>query len=50
MHVWGKGEVHTGFWRGNVKERDHLKDPGLVSRILLKLIFKKQDGAWTGLI
>jgi hypothetical protein len=20
-HVWGRGEVHTGFWWGNLKER-----------------------------
>jgi hypothetical protein len=22
------GEVHTGFWWGNLRERDHLEDPG----------------------
>jgi hypothetical protein len=27
-HVWGKGEVHTGFWRGNLRLRDHLDDAG----------------------
>jgi len=21
-HEWGRGEVHTGFWWGNLKERD----------------------------
>jgi len=31
--------VHTGFWWGNLRERDHFEDPG-VDRIILKLIFK----------
>jgi hypothetical protein len=22
----GRGEVHTGFWRGNLRERGHLED------------------------
>jgi hypothetical protein len=36
----GGGEVHIGFWRGNLKERDHLKDLGIDGRINLKWIFK----------
>jgi len=28
-------EVHTGFWRGNLRERDHLEDPGLHRRIIV---------------
>jgi hypothetical protein len=49
--VWETGEMHTGFWWGDLRERDHLKDLGTDGRIILKLIFKKQDGeAWTGLI
>jgi hypothetical protein len=32
-------------------DRDHLKDPSVDARIILKYILKKQDGrAWTGLI
>jgi len=49
-HVW-RGEVHTGFWCGNLRERDDLEDPGIDGRIILKLIFYKSVGqAWTVLI
>jgi len=50
-HVWGRGEVYTGFWWGNLRERDHLEDPGIVGWIILTWIFSKWDvGAWTGSI
>jgi hypothetical protein len=46
-----KGEVHTGFWLGDLTEGDHLEDPGVDGRVILKWIFKKWDGgARTGLI
>ena len=50
QHVWGRVEVYTGFWWRNLRERDHLEDPGLDERIIIKYIFKKWDGARTGLI
>jgi hypothetical protein len=39
--VWGKGEVLTGFWWGNLRERDHVEDLDLDERITLKWILKK---------
>jgi hypothetical protein len=33
---WGRGEVYTGFWWGNLKERDKLEDPGIGGRIILR--------------
>jgi len=31
-----RGEVYTGFWWGNLRERDHVEDPGLDGRIILR--------------
>jgi len=31
----GRGKVHTGFWCGNPRERDHWEDPGVDGRIIL---------------
>jgi hypothetical protein len=36
--------VHTGFWCGDLREGDHLEDPFVDGRIILKWIFKKWDG------
>jgi hypothetical protein len=35
--------VYTGFWRGNLRKRDHLEDPCVDGRIILKWIFRKWD-------
>jgi hypothetical protein len=36
----GKEEVCTGFWWGNLRERDHWGDTGIDGRIILSLIFR----------
>jgi len=41
--------AYTGFWRGNVREGDHLGDIGVDGRIVLRWIFRKRDvRVWTG--
>jgi len=32
--------VRTGFWCGSLREREHLKDPGVDGRMILRWIFK----------
>jgi hypothetical protein len=35
--------MHTGFWRGNLRETDYLENLGIHARIVLKCIFKTWD-------
>jgi len=27
--TWGREEIHTAFWWGNLRERGYLEDPGV---------------------
>jgi hypothetical protein len=42
--VWGRGEVCTGLWWGNLRESDHWGDPDVDGRIILRWIFRKWEG------
>jgi len=45
----GRGEAYAGLWCGNLRERDHLRDPGVDGRVILKWIFREWDvGVWIG--
>jgi len=35
--------VYSGLWWGTLRERDHLEDPGVERRIILRWIFRKWD-------
>ena len=41
-HIARMGE-RRGFWWGNLRERDHLGDPGIDGGIVLRWIFRKWD-------
>jgi len=47
----GSGSTYgnTWFWQGNFRDRDHLEDPGVDGRKILRWNFRKWDErAWTG--
>jgi hypothetical protein len=47
----GRGDVHTRFWWGELREREHLEDTGIDGGIILRRIFRKWVGvSRTGLI
>jgi len=49
--AYGGERAYTGYWWGNLRKRDHLGDPGVDGRIMLRRIFRKWDvGVLTGLI
>jgi hypothetical protein len=50
VEIIGRGEVHTEFWWGKLRERDHLEDPSVDGTIILRWVFRKWGGAWTGFV
>ena len=43
-HALEIGEVHTGFWWYNLRERDHLENLDVDGRLICKWIFRKWNG------
>jgi len=44
----GEREAYRGFWCGNLRERGHFGDPGVVGRIIRWIFRKWDEGLWTG--
>jgi hypothetical protein len=40
----GKGEVHKGFWWGNLREIDHLEEPEIGGRMTLRWMDLQEVG------
>jgi len=45
-HLGERGEVNTGFCWETLRERDHLEDPNVDGRIILKWLLSKWQ--WKG--
>jgi hypothetical protein len=56
LHAWGRGEAYILFWWKNLRERDHLEDPGIEGRIIQRWMFRKWDvgarteSSWLGIV
>jgi len=46
--VWG--EVYIEFWCGNIGDREHLDDPEVDGKIILRWNIRNKNGVCTGLI
>jgi hypothetical protein len=42
--TYGRPEMHTEFWRGDLRIKDYLENLSVDGWIMLKWIFKKWDG------
>jgi hypothetical protein len=43
--TYGRGErCFQVLWWGDLRERDHLEDPGVEERIIMRWIFRRWDG------
>ena len=40
-HRGEREAAYTGFWWGNLTDRDHLEDPSVDGRIILRWVFRK---------
>jgi len=43
-NAWVRVQVYTGFWWGHLRETNHLDDPGIDWRIILRWIFRSGMG------
>ena len=43
-HIWGRGEVCTGFCWGNQRERDHWGDPDVDGQDNIKMDLQEMGG------
>jgi hypothetical protein len=41
LRVGGRGEAYKGVWWGNLMERDHLGDPDVKGKTILRWTFRK---------
>jgi len=48
-HLRWAGEIQTGFWWGNLRERDHLEDLGVDGKKIFKCMSKNWEGEALGL-
>jgi hypothetical protein len=39
----GREKAYTGFWWGNMKQKDYLEDPGVDGRMICNWSFRKWD-------
>jgi hypothetical protein len=39
----GRIEIYAGFWWGNLRVKDNLKEAGIERRIILRWIIRKRD-------